>query len=1130
MAKKTPQSFVAATVNLTGSNLIEASAGTGKTYSIAILVLRLLLEQGLHIKEILMVTFTKAAVAELEERIRLFVRLAYKATQGEEIKDNTIKNLVDIAIAQNPTQIKTALKEAVLFLDETSVLTIHSFCQQTLNEFAFETQQLFGVDLMQDSAVILEDETNKFWRKHITNIPTDFLSLLINFGFKKENIKKTANNHLSGTRYFAYEIGVNYTLTNDDFEATKLALNICQEKLDTETIALKDYIITNRLSITQACEGNTTARKNILPIVNDAELFLETIVEKRKSAYIINLFDEILIKYDALEKIKAEQSEIIAVIIRKLNCLAIQEISEGVNYYKNRYNQVTYDDLISNLHHALVNRPSDVLKSCLQQKYKAVFVDEFQDTDRLQYEIFEAAFSEKTILFYIGDPKQSIYAWRKADIFTYFKAKEKVNHLYGMNQNFRSSERLIAAMNLFFKPTATFDTFHFENDENSIEYISVESPAKNNKGNVIFKQNLIAPIQVIECTKKDFIQDSLGAQVFNLLNNKDYQIYADGGYRNILPKDIGILIRTKKQGVEIKNTLTKYGIPAITIDDGKVLQSEEANYLLYVLEAIHEISTANINKALLSPFTGFQEENILALDRELTVELFRKYKATWEKDGVYAALKEWIKDFAVENYLLKNSFRDGERLITNLYQLIELLHKTQSKKSLNTLELISWLKRGIEGMTTEGDEFEQRIENDEEAIKIVTIHKSKGLEYKIVFAPNLDLLTESKNHKDCSFRDPATGEYISAEKTELTDEQNLEVTKQAEQENRRLIYVAITRAVSQCFIYRNTFYKTSSLTHFTDELKKIDSPLVTFSNQLEALNPAENYYQPYKKKNTLSNLPTVNFKLLHENWRRMSYSMLRAEHSISVKPKNQEQLLDYDNFIFNQLRKGAKTGNMLHFIFENIHFHDQSKWLDVVNLAIERFMPQQQEVYVPMLMTLLNHVLNTYIKIDEDEFKLSEVNSFKCIHEFEFDFTVNNFIPGDLNKLSNEELHIEAKAFPILEGIMNGKIDLFFEHKGKYYVLDWKSNYLGDAVSNYEKPELQDTMSENNYHLQYLIYTLAVKKYLESRLPNFNYKYQFGGVIYLFLRGMRNNLETGIFTYKPQISTIANLDVRLTAV
>ncbi|MFC5282043.1 UvrD-helicase domain-containing protein [Pedobacter alpinus] len=1129
MAKKIPQPFVATTVNLSGSNLIEASAGTGKTYSIAILVLRLLLEQGLHIKEILMVTFTKAAVAELEERIRLFVRLAYKVAQGEEIKDATITNLVNKEIIKNPEEVKRLLKEAVLFLDETSVLTIHSFCQQTLNEFAFETQQLFGVDLMQDSATILEDETNKFWRKYITGIPTDFLSLLIDFGFRKEGVKKTVNNHLAGKRYFAYQTGKNYNLSLSDFDLAKAEITLCQEKLTTETTALKQYIIANNVNITAACEGNTTARKNILPIVNDVDLFLETIIDKRKSAYINNLFDDILTRYDALEEIKNELAEIIAVIVRKLNCHAIQEISEGVNYYKNRYNQITYDDLISNLHHALVNRNSAVLKTCLQQKYKAVFVDEFQDTDRLQYEIFEAAFSENTTLFYIGDPKQSIYAWRKADIFTYFKAKEAVNNLYGMNQNFRSSERLIEAMNVFFKPKEDFETFHFAQAENSIDYISVESPTSNNKGNIIYKQNLIPPIQIIECTKKDFIQDSLSAQIIELLNNKDYQIYADGAYRNILPKDIGILIRTKKQGVEIKNSLTKYGIPAITIDDGKVLQSEEAAYVLYILEAINEISTANINKALLSPFTGFQEENILALDSELTVELFRKYKATWEKDGVYAALKEWIKDFSVENHLLKNSLRDGERLITNLYQLIELLHKTQSRKSLNALELISWLKRGLEGMATEGDEFEQRIENDEEAIKIVTIHKSKGLEYKIVFAPNLDLLAESK-HLDCSFRDPETGDYISAEKPELTAEQNLEVTKQAEQENRRLIYVAITRAVSQCFVYRNTFYKNSSLTYFTDVLKELKSPLINFNNQIEALNPAENYYKTNGIKEVLTDLKAVDFKLSEENWRRMSYSMLRAEHPISIKPKSKEQLNDYDNFIFNQLKKGAKTGNMLHFILENIHFHDKSKWFDVVNKAIDLFVPQQQDVYAPMLMELLHHVLNTTIKIDEDEFKLSEVNSFKCIHEFEFDFTVNNFIPGDLNKLSNEELHIDVKAFPILEGIMNGKIDLFFEHKGKFYVLDWKSNYLGDAVVNYEKPELQKAMSENNYHLQYLIYSLAVKKYLESRLTNFNYKYQFGGVIYLFLRGMRTNSDTGIFTYKPQISTIANLDVRLTAV
>ncbi len=1121
--------FNASTVELSGSNLIEASAGTGKTYSIAILVLRLLLEKNIAIREILMVTFTKAAVAELEERIRLFVRLAYKVAQGETIKDSTITALVKGVNDKSPQEIEEILKEAVLFLDETSVLTIHSFCQQTLGEFAFETDQLFGIDLMQDGSAILEDETNKFWRKFVTTIPTAILGILVKDGLSKDGIKNKVSSHLSGQIYYHYNVGESYTMCDADYEDSAKELNLKQQDIDTHWESIVNFFINNRDDIAKKCEGNAYCRKELLPYINDAQSFIEVVNSKRDKANVQKTLPELTDLLVELEELKEQKSAITKKVIVKITCNGIQQVSEGVNYYKNRYNQISFDDLISKLHHALVKRKSSKLVECLQQKYKAVFIDEFQDTDRLQYEIFEKAFSTNTILFYIGDPKQSIYAWRKADIYTYFKAKDAVDVKYGMNQNYRSSARLIEAINTFFKPKEDFDTFHFGNAslEQRINYLEVESPSNNKKGNLLYNNLPTVPVEIIECPKNDDIYEAVAAQIIALFNDKNFQIEADGIVRGILPKDIGILIRNKKAGIKIKRLLTRYGIPAITIDDGKVLQSEEALYLLYFLQAITDISRANINKALLSPFTGFNVDNILALDHDLIVELFRSYKLAWDKDGIYAALRAWIKDFSIENRLLNAEKSDGERTITNLYQLIELLHKTQSRKNLNGLELISWLKRGIEGMETDGDEFEQRIENDEDAIKIVTIHKSKGLEYKIVFAPTLDLVANTK-HTDCSFRSQ-NGDYISAEKADLTDEERLEVIKQAEQENRRLIYVAITRAVSKCYVYKSNYYKTSSLNFFTDALKKKETNLIRFKASDELDIPAGYKYNKSNSNNTETSSKPIHFKLSQENWRRMSYSMLRADHPMSIKLKSQLDLKNYDDFIFNQLRKGAKTGNMLHFIFENIHFHDQTKWQIVIEQAIQRFVPNQDDVYQPMLTEMLNHVMGATIQLDEEAFKLADINSFKCIPELEFDFNVENFIPGNLSQLSTEEVLVDAKPFPILEGVMNGKIDLFFEHNNKYYILDWKSNFLGDSLADYDQPKLNEAMNENNYHLQYLIYSLAVKKYLESRLLNFNYKYQFGGVIYLFVRGMRSDSQTGIFTAKPDISTIGNLNARLTA-
>jgi exodeoxyribonuclease V beta subunit len=190
---------------------------------------------------------------------------------------------------------------------------------------------------------------------------------------------------------------------------------------------------------------------------------------------------------------------------------------------------------------------------------------------------------------------------------------------------------------------------------------------------------------------------------------------------------------------------------AATIDDSKILQSEEAVYVLYLLEALISLNRAAINKALLSPFTGYDTKAVLALNEEAVLNDFREYKNIWEKDGVYSFLMKFVSDYQVRALLLNHHTENGERTIANLFQVIEVLHKVQSEKQFSSLELVSWLKRGIDGMQTEGDEFEQRVESDEEAVKIVTLHKSKGLEYNIVFAPFLDL--DTKVHfRFCSFR------------------------------------------------------------------------------------------------------------------------------------------------------------------------------------------------------------------------------------------------------------------------------------------------------------------------------------------------------------------------------------------
>lgn len=1116
--------FNASTVELEGTNLIEASAGTGKTYSIAILVLRLVLEKKLPIKEILMVTFTKAAVAELEERIRLFIRKAYKVSLDEVIDDSTITALVQRIIQQSSKpEIQQRLKEAVLFLDETSVLTIHSFCQLTLTEFAFETNQLFGAETLQDNGAVLTDEINKFWRENITTIPSELLKYLTDAGLTRESIKQIVKEHLKGKKYFNYEKGRLYSFCKEDHEKIIEELKEVgneKERLEQE---MYSYIVNNEKNIKAKSLANTYAKKAGFHLYQTPEQLVEDIKSKRGSGYVQKLYNEILMYCDDCSKVVDVIEEKTNQVINDINCQAINIVSAGLEEYKQRNNLLSFDDMIVNLHKAFTEQQNQKLVDALQKKYKAVFVDEFQDTDRLQYEIFQKAFGTKTIVFYIGDPKQSIYAFRKADIFTYFKAKEQVQHRYTMNKNFRSAENLINAMNVFFQPQPGFDTFYFNNAAEAINYREVQSPEINNKGSLLKNGSTVAPITITVVSKKEEIYEAVAAQIIELLSNSIFKIVKERKKESITPSDIGILVRTRSQAKDIKSTLARHYIPAVTIDDARVLQSPEAEWLLYLLEAMIEISRASINKALLSPFTGYKNQQILHIDDEITITLFRKYRMLWQEDGVFSALMDFVADFNVRTVLLNANTESGERIIANLFQLIELVHKVQTNKQFSPLELVSWLRRGIEGMETEGDEYEQRIESDEESVKIVTIHRSKGLEYKIVFAPFLDLVDNDKIAFS-SYRDPATGEYISIEMDKTDNEQKRWIREQNEQENRRLVYVSITRAIYRCYVHRNTHFKSSTLAQFTDALFGADESLVKIENA-PSLDQSFRYREDNGYKPATRSMP-IHFELQHNNWTKMSYTMLAQKGELISRPSAISQHDKYDQFMFSQLARGNKTGNLLHQVFEQVNFTDDQNWNYVIEEALKQYPPKNRELYTSMLFEMLKQTFGAALNVNGQTLRLEQVLYENRIHEFEFDFPVPLYKPADLNNLTNLDIEVRVSWDKPLEGIVNGKMDLFFGYRDKYYILDWKSNYLGDRLQDYSREALAFAMNINNYHLQYLIYTLAAKKYLQSRLKDFDYDRHFGGVIYLFVRGVRSGSNTGIYANRPtlqQLQLIENI-------
>ena len=1126
--------FQVDTVPLSGSNLIEASAGTGKTYSIAILALRLILS-GTTVKEILMVTFTNKAVLELETRIRSFVQEARDhAVSGKDV-DPMIAKIVKAACDEYGDEICCSrLKNAVLLLDETSIQTIHGFCQRTLTEYAFETGQIFGSNVIteQDSADMLHDAINRFWRKHITTMNIGLLRRVLEAEVSRKKFSEVVKLALQGKKLYTPVSYIPGFLEKDKQKATIEYLdNLQAEAVKKEQEIISDFD-NRRDEIINAILSNKTAAKNLKELIDDfsGKKLYDALTERvsKPPQYIESLFSNELKSILNVQELSAVAVKGVHVFLNQLYQFAVDEINKAIHHAKMEKGWMSFDDMITRLHEAIVIRQNKALQQSLQQKYKAAFIDEFQDTDKLQYEIFQTVFGEKNILFYIGDPKQSIYAFRKADIHTYFKAAVTVQHRYSMNTNFRSSGSVINALNHFFVPEAGFDTFCFKDTSVDLEYISVDAPAESKKGEILYDGKSVFPVKIHSGKTNDHLALNAISTIVELLDDPLYTLPDGDNRRRIRPSDFGVLVRTKDQGIAVKQFLSQFNIPAVTIDDTKVLDSEEALMLLQVMEAAYMISASSVNKALVGPITGININDLMEMDEAALLENFRLYQQSWQKEGIYVMLNKFVADHRIRSRMLSPETTNGERKMSNIIQLIELFHKMEKRQQYAPAELLNWLKRSMESDEESGDEFEQRIESDGDAVQIITIHKCKGLEYNIVIAPFLDFVLKTKVDF-FNFREPQEEEYYFINESLINNQQKKWYSDDAEQENRRLFYVAMTRAKYALFVGSHThhYYQNSTLRKFLNALDK--DPVTAESCGIirsDASSIVDGYrYTPVTQIFPVEFAKANHFVLLQQNWKKLSYSFLNPEHS---SLRNQEKVLiadPYEQFVFHDLKKGAHTGNLLHYIFERIDFTDPTGWEYIVELSAKRLSVNVGNENIQHLLLMLDHIIHLPLVLPgQQTFTLSQVKREERINELEFDFGVAPFGTNEIEGLSRMGHPLMVRSHEELEGIMNGKIDLFFMQNGRYYILDWKSNHLGYQITDYDDKGVLQAMTENNYHLQYTIYTLALKKFLESRLDSFDYDEHFGGVIYLFLRGVRKTGNTGIFYQKPDLKQIQELE------
>ncbi len=1072
---------------LRGSNLIEASAGTGKTFSIAILMLRLILEKGLSPKQIVLVTFTKSAVAELDTRVGVLIRKIYQfLSHGVALDDDLLEEILAEAIKKtSKEEVQRRIKTAVFTIDEAMICTIHSFCQQILAEFSFETGQNFGLKLAISDDEYVQKVVSDYWRRSVTSLPIDVLESLLALKvegkglFSTELLQKILKEELGGKSY-----------SSESYESVasweKDKKKLIDDELNYEE-AFKTVFFRNK-------EKYQKGWYNLGKLLNDANAFCEEYVKvlKAKDAKYLkkdeSLYEIALQIIEVQTQLKLADKKLLATIVKQmLKDGAVTKVQE----LKEAQSVLTFNDLISDMWRASIEKKEE-LRDLLQPKFWALFVDEFQDTNKAQYEVFDNLFAHsQTTIFYIGDPKQSIYSFQKADVNTYKRARRKVDRCYSMTVNYRSTPSLLQSLNQFFIPKPSFNTFL----DKEIEYVPVGAGRKD-LGSLSVADKVVLPITCTVYTNKDDRASKIVRQIYDLLQMG----ILDG--RKVKPSDIGILIRGKSHIDEIKKELNLYDIPTTMVNDTKVLTTDQAEYVLYLLMAILEPSSSSINRALLSAYHGVQLQDMLSLDEGEVMEIFSQAQFDFDSQGVFVSLNNLFNKLGLIPHLLTKGIT-GKRILVNILHIVELIHQLEKNKNLSLLDLVAWLQRASEQSYVMGDEYLQRVEGDENAVQIVTIHKSKGLAYNIVFF--VDFESSKKERTIESFFNPDEQQYYCS--TQLSEKQELWRKEGESQEDRRLLYVALTRAVYKCYItykaQRNNQTELSLIQNFV--LPRVGDETIDWVEELEE---PEAKYLTQSASETPVIYKDVTWLPDYKRWKTLSFSALNEAHGFSPILQEVEGYNTYDEFVLKKMPRGAVLGNFLHQIFEQIDFSSSQYW----EQTVDRISPFYESIYLEEdkenYLLFIHQVLEATMPFGGS---LKEIKYYKKINELKFYYPINDF-----------KLKALKSTFPLLQldgtreydGVIQGFIDLFFEHQGKYYALDWKSNYLGNHVEAYHQSNLSEAMTENGYDLQALIYAYASCLYLKQRIPGFDIDKDFGGTIYLFMRGMRSGEFTGIHYIK----------------
>jgi len=1202
------QVFDSLRCSLESEKLIEASAGTGKTYNIQNLYARLVLEKKLDISSILVVTFTEAATKELKDRIRNILTDIKTFMEGKKKYDSRI-----VAIAGDKSSFHGKigiLNKAINNFDNASIFTIHGFCKKILSENAFKCSLPFNFKLETDTKSLINEILTDYFRKNYYAGDGVLLSILNSSKFGLNDllsfINKVVNNddnvqikapELEGLDEFIVQLKQLSALCNSDI-SQKFHSFVC--KMISEDVFKVSYQKTFESDWEIFTSTSELSGKNYFSMYEKCHkftkpsIFTNCYVKKRN--FCENSFPDELSEFTYLcEEISKFPLENVLNNRLKIECK--NYFLEKYKRYKTSLNFLTFNDLVAKTEKFLTENKDFLIK--IQSEYNAALIDEFQDTDTLQYSIFKKIFTgvAKTV-FLVGDPKQAIYGFRGGDIYMYrqvkrelikYSEKNDLTQIFTLPTNFRSSPEIIESVNSIFNRNNSFvdKEINFHNAK-SISKDEKLLLGENNYNEKPIKLIYLSEPHTSDSMWKDVAKEIL-IEVLNILKNETAFIIANGVKRRVIPGDLAILITDNKDANSIKNLFLKHGIPAVTRSQESVFDTTEAESMKIIFSAILSNSNICLIKAALtttlfsytaSDIFNFSHES--ESEDEITdiIEFFKFLYHVWKENSFIEMFTLLISHKNYKHNLLKST--GGIRSYTNIMHISELMHSVELKKNTNPSSLFRWFCKQIDAETRDSDNsFELRLETDNDAVQIMTIHKSKGLEFPIVFCPTIwKCKSKSKNISYVKFHN---------EKNEIIydispDDEKIGLHEDDElAEKMRLFYVAVTRAKYRCYLYWGKFTENSKMWtspldyifagdeklytekfgNITKLLEKISKEkgkidyIPDFGDFIELVKKSQSdekidiKYSYNDEKTEPNSVRSFDSALLETNWSITSFSSILSHQNHPISFKNLENIeKDYDeldsqineelsenhqNTIFN-FPGGPNTGTCWHEIFEQIDFQNDIEIISKVvkekllNYGLLKDVDEaEQNSRLQLAISMVNNVINH--KFNEvDQFSLNLIPRKDRLNEMEFHFSLNISNIHLFAKAINEYAEsIGITKFPISElksissGFMCGFIDLVFRYNSRYYIVDWKSNKINGTNSDFTPNGMLSEIGKNFYHAQYLIYCIALTKFLKLHIKNFNYDKDFGGVYYIFLRGVNEN-GNGVFYEKPSKELISQLE------